>query len=149
MERRKASLLILLLLAILSVGAWQLFRIQSKQDIAAASIEVSTQQVQKNTLVSIDLPLELRHSVKGGVHTYSGTISLPNACDVIASGIQTQGVNPTHLRIQLASEKMPCHTESETQNDFSVSFSGGTRPPVLDAVIFNGMELPYTVLEDK
>lgn len=149
MERRKASLLILLLLAILSIGAWQLFRMQSKQEIAAASVEVSTKQAQENMLISINLPVELHHTLKENVHTYSGTISLPNACDTIASGMQTQGINPAHIRIQLSSEKIPCQTEVETRNDFSVSFSGGKQAPILDAVVFNGMELPYTVLEDK
>ncbi|MBY0473022.1 hypothetical protein K2Q00_01915 [Patescibacteria group bacterium] len=135
MRQRKAALLILVLLAILVLGAWGLLTLQTKQ--------------QAPTTVTIDLPLILHHSVRDGVHSYSGTISLPNACNTLSNGISTKGVDPSHLTIQLSEGSVPCPSAVKTAVEFLVSFTDGRTAPVVDAVTFNGMEVPFTLTENQ
>ncbi|OGC88500.1 hypothetical protein A2419_02035 [Candidatus Adlerbacteria bacterium RIFOXYC1_FULL_48_26] len=134
MGQRKAALLIVALLAVLVFGAWSLSTLQPTQQASVA--------------VAIDLPLILRHSVKDGVHSYSGSISLPNACNTLSNGVATRGAGPSHLTVQLSQENVPCQTAVKTPADFLVSFTDGGEAPIVDAVTFNGMEIPFTIKEN-
>lgn len=135
MRQRKTVILVVALLALLVFGAWQLSMLRTKQQASA--------------LVAVDLPIILHHVVQGGVHSYSGAVSLPNACDTLSNGISTQGVNPSHITIHLSQGSVPCSTATKTQAGFMVSFSGAGEAPIVDAVILNGMEIPYTLVEAR
>lgn len=138
MEQRKVAILIILLLAILTVGAWQ-FSLLCIQDSAPASASVA-----------IDLPLTIHHSATDGTHTYNGSIQLPNSCNELSSGMLTQGLNPPHIIIQLSSNTVACSDATKIETEFALSYTGGdAKKPLLDAVTFNGLEIPYTLVEDR
>ncbi len=136
MGQKKVAVLILALLAILVFGAWQLLALQSKGQVAAA--------------ITIDIPLILHHKIQGSTHMYDGIVSLASSCDTLSNGISTEGVDPAHIKIHVSAGSVVCADAIKTQADFSVSFTGsGTTTPVIDAVIFNGMEIPHTLVEDQ
>lgn len=146
--RQKTTVLVIVLLALLALGAWKFLALRSKQPSAAASANTSASSTP--SLIAIDLPLMVHHVKKDASHTYSGSVWLPNACDALSSGMSTQGVNPSHLTIQLSADVTACPANTKTETDFSVSFSdSGTKAPVIDAVTFNGLQIPYTLVEDK
>jgi hypothetical protein len=151
-KREKVALLIVILLAILTVGAWEVSVVhstrQNSQNSTASALPEATQGL--SNPVTIDLPLVLHSKVQGHAYTYSGSLWLPNTCDALSNGTSVQGMNPSHITIKLAVESAQCPTSEKTSADFSVSFmSGSAKAPVIDAVTFNGMEIPYTLAEAK
>lgn len=136
MGHRNAAVLTVALLAVLILGAWGLFMLNTKQQASAAIV--------------IDLPLILHRAEKDGAHSYSGSIFLPSACDTLSNGISTQGVNPAHITIRLSADRVACKTAAKTESEFLVSLTNSDEmPPIVDAVTFNGLEIPYTLVEDK
>lgn len=149
MGRNKVLIVVIVFLGVFIFGAWQLLMLRTKQQASATSLDASASQA-PSTLVTIDLPLILHHRAQGATHTYTGSVWLPNACDALSDGLSAQGVRPSHITIHLSIDGMTCPSATKTQADFSVSFAGAdTKAPIIDAVTFNGMEIPYTLVEDK
>ena len=148
MSRERTILLILVLLAILTVGAWALSTVRTSS--SSTETESPEPSATFTPSVTIDLPLALHHKVEGKTHTYRGSVWVPSVCDSLASGILARDMNPSHITIEVSINRTECATAEKTQTDFSVSFSGtGTESPVIDAVTFNEMEVPFTVTDDK
>ena len=152
MKREKAALLIIVLLGILTIGAWEVSVTHTtpgnSQNSAATAIPETTKGL--SNPVTIDLPLVLHAKVQGHTYTYSGSLWLPNTCDTLSNGTSVQGMNPSHITIKLEVDSAACAAPEKTSADFSVSFtSASAKAPVIDAVTFNGMEIPYTLAEAK
>jgi hypothetical protein len=151
-KREKAVLLIIILLAILTVGAWEVSVAhgtpQNSQNSAASAMPEATNDL--SNPVTIDLPLVVHSKVQGHTYTYGGNLWLPNTCDVLSNGMSVQGMDPSHITIKLSVESAQCPTSEKTSADFSVSFTSTSgKAPIVDAVTFNGMEIPYTLAEAK
>ncbi len=152
MKREKVALLIIVLLGILTVGAWEVSVVhstrQNPQNSAASAMPEAHQDL--SNPVTIDLPLVLHSKLQGHKYTYSGSLWLPNTCDALSNGTSVQGTNPSHITIKLAVESAQCPTSQKTSADFAVSFtSTSEKAPIVDAVTFNGIEIPYTLAEAK
>lgn len=150
MRKEKLALVTILLLAILTVGVWEVSTIHTdaQQDAAAGSAPQASQT--KPRPVAIDLPLALHSAVKGKSYSYSGAISVPSPCDSVSSGISLQGANPSHVTINLSVTSEQCPVSTTTRAEFSVSLtSTSAKAPIVDAVTFDGMEIPYTLSDAK
>lgn len=92
----------------------------------------------------------VRHSVENDSHVYRGSISA-TACHALSTGVETEGSNPTELRLiftRVESPTCPYDISSiDTQEPFTVMVEGREEPQVKSLSI-DGERIAFSVIEE-
>ena len=92
----------------------------------------------------------VRHSVENDSHVYRGSIST-TACHALSTGVETEGVNPTELRITLTRIEAPtCPydiSSIDTEEPFTIVVEGREEPQVKSLSI-DGERIAFSVIEE-
>ncbi len=89
--------------------------------------------------------LDVHHTVMGNKHTYSGEVLLP-ICSTLSNTVTVAG--PTISLALVAAPTAGCNTKGEAAQAFSGSVTLPDEPQLRE-ITLNGMEMPYTLIEDS
>ncbi len=92
--------------------------------------------------------LSIKHSQNGNMHTYSGVVPVP-ACNELAAGLTSVGVDPAHLTLMLSVAQLStCTGGSPSVQDFTLAYGAASdSPPLLVEVLLNDRSASFKVAE--
>jgi len=93
-------------------------------------------------------PLRIFHTAVGSQHIYQGIIKLPEACDSVATAVNSLTGTPNHITIALTiTRPTDCATAAgDGTPPFRVGYAGSyAQPPVIDGVVINNVIVPFII----
>ncbi len=94
-------------------------------------------------------PVVVRHSIVGGVHTYSGSLDIVADCDMLSTGITATGSTRAHIVVSLMVLRSGvCASQTLAPVPFSVSFAGsGDATVIFDGITVQNKKISSSVVE--